>query len=693
MYIYDSKVKRCIRGVAIAVFFCVSTFFFLRYSLSQGTDDRFDLERLEREFQNPPREFTLMPFWFWNDDLTKEKIASQIADFENHGVYGFTIHPRIGLPEDTGWMSQKLIDAMRFALEEARKRNMFVLLYDEGMYPSGSSAGQVVAEDPSFAARGFIKLDLDSDGTPRDKTIRIGDDWNFVSEYDLPDGGKAAVYDAPSHGVIRGLHYLGDESKRPGEFSPPASDLLNPEAVDAFIRLVYQRFYDEFEDFFRDGVVVGIFTDEPSILGRGPQRGMKEGNLKSLPTINKYLGYDFKPHLLELWQNVDSESPGRRAQYHKATRLALEEIYYGRISKWCVEHNTKLCGHPESSTDVGVLRKFQIPGQDIVWRYIEPGEKAFDPTHSPLAKAASSAAIHNGSRRNLNEVFGAYGHEFTYDEMEWLINWCVVRGQNLFVPHAFYYSIRGPRWEERPPDVGPNSPWWGEYKIFADYCARLSWLNTDSETVAPTAILVDSDRATTYGVRPLFENQLDFNYLEFRALIEDSEVTDEGLLVKAKSQDVVQKTILYRTLVVTPNGTPPDSCDDKLHALAEKGRVLYLGSSTQLPPNAKQARNDAEEVAAIRETSGSDVEIVYGDGKGLRARHVVKGNVDFYFLFNEIEKPLEVTVTFGADSLGRVRRWNPKTGVIESVDRDAKNGREFALKLNPHETTVLGFER
>ena len=77
----------------------------------------------------------------------------------------------------------------------------------------------------------------------------------------------------------------------------------------------------------------------------------------------------------------------------------------------------------------------------------------------------------------------------------------------------------------------------------------------------------------------------------------------------------------------------------------------------------------------------------------MRARHVVKGNVDFYFLFNEIEKPLDVTVTFSADSLGSVRRWDPKTGVIESVERDAKNGREFALKLNPHETTVLGFER
>ena len=158
---------------------------------------------------------------------------------------------------------------MRFALEEARRRGMFVILYDEGMYPSGSSAGQVVAENPENAARGFVRVIFNADGTQREPRNRVQDDWIFVDEYKNEKGETVKIYDAPSGGVIRGLHYIGDESKNPREFSPPAADLLYGPAVDAFIRLVYQRFYDEFEEFFKDGVVVGIFTDEPSILGRG----------------------------------------------------------------------------------------------------------------------------------------------------------------------------------------------------------------------------------------------------------------------------------------------------------------------------------------------------------------------------------------------------------------------------------------
>jgi hypothetical protein len=46
--------------------------------------------------------------------------------------------------------------------------------------------------------------------------------------------------------------------------------------------------------------------------------------------------------------------------------------------------------------------------------------------------------IHLGHRRNSNELYGAYGHYLTYGEMEWLANWCFVRGQNLLYPHAFY---------------------------------------------------------------------------------------------------------------------------------------------------------------------------------------------------------------------------------------------------------------
>ncbi|MHC4496451.1 MAG: hypothetical protein ACYSYM_11595 [Planctomycetota bacterium] len=101
-------------------------------------------------WSNPPLEFSQAPFWFWNDRLSEEEIIRQLDDFWAHGVYGFVIHPRAGLPRSIGWMSDSMIRFMRIAIEQAAKRDMWVVLYDEGMYPSGSSSGQVVAERSAF---------------------------------------------------------------------------------------------------------------------------------------------------------------------------------------------------------------------------------------------------------------------------------------------------------------------------------------------------------------------------------------------------------------------------------------------------------------------------------------------------------------------------------------------------------------
>ncbi len=114
------------------------------------------------EWLNPSVEFSQAPFWFWNDRLSEEDIVRQLDDFRAHGVYGFVIHPRAGLPRNTGWMSDRMIHFMRIAIERASKRDMWVILYDEGMYPSGSSSGQVVAENPAFRTRGLFAIDIDT---------------------------------------------------------------------------------------------------------------------------------------------------------------------------------------------------------------------------------------------------------------------------------------------------------------------------------------------------------------------------------------------------------------------------------------------------------------------------------------------------------------------------------------------------
>jgi hypothetical protein len=115
---------------------------------------------IPQAWQTPPTEFSLAPFWFWNDDLDERELSRQLDEFQAHGVDAFVIHPRVGLPRHLGWMSQPLLDKMRFVIEEAQKRGMWVILYDEGMYPSGSSSGQVAAENPAYQCRGLVRINL-----------------------------------------------------------------------------------------------------------------------------------------------------------------------------------------------------------------------------------------------------------------------------------------------------------------------------------------------------------------------------------------------------------------------------------------------------------------------------------------------------------------------------------------------------
>ena len=61
--------------------------------------------KLLDQLAHPAREFTPIPFWFLNGDLTDEKIRRQLTDFADHGVYGVVLHPRMGLAKRIGYLS------------------------------------------------------------------------------------------------------------------------------------------------------------------------------------------------------------------------------------------------------------------------------------------------------------------------------------------------------------------------------------------------------------------------------------------------------------------------------------------------------------------------------------------------------------------------------------------------------------
>lgn len=461
------------------------------------------LTDLLKKIKNPPSEFTPIPFWFLNDEPDEGRIEEQLKDYVDKGVQGIVLHPRIGIPREVAYLSQRYFDTVRFILQTAARLDMKVVLYDEGMYPSGSAHGMVAAANHEYASKG-IKL---SNEPGPDKVLAKLQD------------GRYLVYGFTG-GTIRGIHFGEDD----GEAKAPLSaDILNPQAVELFIHLTHDRYYRECETYFGT-TVIGFFTDEPCALGRNAAgyrewaEGMEEELLAKGGKLEDLEGL------------FTGEENDATRIYHKLIKKRLQKTFYEPLSKWCEAHGIALMGHPEVSDDVEEELYFHIPGQDLIMRRVVPMTGGLLEFDSVQAKLPADIARHSGRRRNANECFGVCSRDgipwyFTGADMKWYLDWMGIRGVNLFIPHAFYYSVAGKRKDERPPDVGPNNIWWKHYRKFSDYMKRLSFLMTDSQNDARVAVLCDSNRVPFREVAGLYENQIEFHYLPV-ALLKDCTVED-----------------------------------------------------------------------------------------------------------------------------------------------------------------------
>ena len=51
-----------------------------------------------REFQDPPRTYSVRPFWFWNGLLHPDEVDRQIREMVSQHVHGAYVQNRPGLP-------------------------------------------------------------------------------------------------------------------------------------------------------------------------------------------------------------------------------------------------------------------------------------------------------------------------------------------------------------------------------------------------------------------------------------------------------------------------------------------------------------------------------------------------------------------------------------------------------------------
>jgi hypothetical protein len=257
--------------------------------------------------------------------------------------------------------------------------------------------------------------------------------------------------------------------------------------------------------------------------------------------------------------------------------------------------------------------------------------------------------------------------------MEWLADWCFVRGQNFLIPHAFFYSIRGPRFDERPPDVGPNASWWNMYKEYADACRRLSWLNTGSKQVCEIAIICEDAFLPDKSAKICYQHQRDFNYLEIRHLWEDAKTDSKGVHIAGMN---------YGLVIIDSLSNIPLKAISSLKILAGSGRLiinkysdfssLFKGAKLYQTPDNLVEEIDKEILPDLNLTTPSE---------DIRYRHVIKETGNYYIIFNEGSNVISSKLKIATN--GNRQLLNPSTA--EAVN----SGADENVTFNPHELKIL----
>ncbi|MCL6520020.1 MAG: hypothetical protein K6T99_09310 [Armatimonadetes bacterium] len=458
------------------------------------------------KFQKPENILRPAPFWAINDRITPEETARQLEDMIDVGLSGGFFHSRAGLITD--YLGEDWFKAMRAALDVAKKRDGYLWLYDEDLWPSGNAGGQVAGMKDEYRQAGlqaeFVPVGRealpDGNDEPKAAYVLVGRKGAKIERAEQIDFDKARTYTDYERLLFR-RHYA---DKTPWWGGESYANLLNPEAMQQFIQLTHEVYKSHLSSEFGKRIP-GIFTDEPHVRQGGNTMAWWEG----LPdAYKKWYGRDFWADLPYLYFD-GHECRKIRLFIHRTIHRQFQEAFSKPIYEWCEKNGLERTGHylMEDSFEGqisccygGVMpfyRWHQAPGIDHLCRQVDG--------ILLTAKQVGSAARQLGRKRVLDEIFGVTRHTNTFEDFKWIGDYDLALGVNFFCPHLTLYSIRGRRKRDYPPNWNYQQTYWKELKPLNDYFTRLAQVLSSGKAKPDVLILHPIESGTSghrFGINP-----------------------------------------------------------------------------------------------------------------------------------------------------------------------------------------------
>ncbi|MDQ2692586.1 MAG: hypothetical protein M3Y68_11175, partial [Chloroflexota bacterium] len=459
-------------------------------------------------FEKPPREYGILPFWFLNGELDPEEMLYQLREFRDKGMPGIILHGRYGL--ETDYIGETYLDRIQFAVEEAEKLGLQTWIYDEMNWPSGTADKRVLKARPDLAQRYIECINMTVRGPWF--TYLTGADSRYLDfEKSTPVAAFAVRLDGEKE-VIDLTPNLSFTNVIPWE-APAGNwrlmyivekiadyyiDAMNPESTTEFLKIGYDP-YASAVDGKMSSQMLGFYTDEPAMhyYLSGAENPVVPWTKNMFRRFQERNGYNLRPRLPDLFFDIRPDSARVRYDFYNTLTDFYSEAFYKQIHEWCQENNVLFTGHLLYEEGLRRLirvegnlfkhyRHMDVVGVDHLYPIIGNRDR---PDEHVAMKVGSSAAHQLGSPRLLCESFGGIFMDATMQRMKWIADWEYVLGVNLLNPHGFHYTLEGPRKRDWPPSMFYQYPWWGYYGEFSDYMSRLSHLLSGGKHIAKVALL------------------------------------------------------------------------------------------------------------------------------------------------------------------------------------------------------------